>query len=324
MKILVTGGAGYIGSHVVKLLIQQGFDVVVIDNLSQGHIKAITQPAEFRKVDLIDYQALKKIIEDDLPEAAIHFAAFAEVAESVKNPKKYYLNNVLGSINLLNALIECNIKKIVFSSTCSLYGNPLHVPISEKESIKPINPYAKTKFIIEQVMHDYNISFGLNYVALRYFNAAGASMDGVLGESHKPETHLIPLILQVALGIREQIQIYGNDYPTIDGTCIRDYIHVEDLAEAHIKALNYILAENNSLIVNLGTGTGNSVNEVINLAEEVTFKKIRRIIAERREGDPAVLVADNRKAKEKLNWSPKYDLKTIISSAWNWHQNPKY
>ncbi len=324
MTVLVTGGAGYIGSHVVRLLIKKGLDVIVLDNLSRGHKASLPQNIIFKEVDLVDSEKLSTVIQKHKIESVIHFAAFAYVGESVENPEMYYRNNVSGSFNLINALKEKGVKNFVFSSTCSLYGNPLHIPISEEETTKPINPYAKTKLVIEQILSDYDIAYGMKHVALRYFNAAGASISGEIGESHFPEPHLIPLVLFTALGKRESISVYGDDYPTADGTCIRDYIHVEDLADAHVKALEYLNKGNSSQIINLGTGDGNSVKEVISVAEEITGKKIKSIIAARRAGDPAVLVADNKKAKEVLGWDPKFNLKDIIQTAWQWHQNPKY
>jgi UDP-glucose 4-epimerase len=324
MNVLVTGGAGYIGSHVVRQLLKQGHTVTIFDNLSRGHIESVPAEAKFEKVNLLDYKTLDEKLALYKIEAVIHFAAYAYVGESVENPGMYYENNVVGGINLLNALKKHNIKKIVFSSTCSLYGNPLKVPISEAESTKPINPYAQTKLMIENVLKDFDNSFGFKFVALRYFNAAGADFDGVIGESHEPEPHLIPIILDTALGKRKKIMIFGEDYPTSDGTCIRDYIHVYDLADAHIKALEYLMKGGGSEIINLGTGDGNSVKEVIAIAKDVTGKDIPAEIAPRRAGDPASLVADNKKAKTVLGWQPKYKMKDIVTSAWKWSQNKKY
>ncbi|MDP4173943.1 MAG: UDP-glucose 4-epimerase GalE [Bacteroidota bacterium] len=323
MNILVTGGAGYIGSHTVKLLQQKGHNVIVFDNLSRGHIEAVPEEVSFEKVDLLDFDSLSNALNKYEIDAVIHFAAFAYVGESVDNPGMYYTNNVSGSINLIKALNNKGVKKIVFSSTCSLYGNPEIVPISEKESLKPINPYAKTKFMIEHVLADFEISSGMKYVALRYFNAAGADFSGQIGESHAPETHLIPIVLQVALGKREKVSIFGDDYPTNDGTCIRDYIHVNDLADAHLRALQY-LNDGESQVINLGTGRGYSVKEIIDKAEEITGRPIKREITSRRPGDPAVLIADNKKAREVLGWNPQSGLTDIIKSAWQWHLNPKY
>jgi UDP-glucose 4-epimerase len=324
MSILVTGGAGYIGSHFVKTLKKNNFDVVVFDNLSRGHIESIPKDVAFENVDLLDYSALLQNLKKYKIDAVVHFAAFAFVGESVSDPKLYYINNVIGSINLLNALTRSGINKIVFSSTCSLYGNPLKVPISEDESIKPINPYAKTKHIIENVMSDFDTAYGLKYVALRYFNAAGCDFDGLIGESHQPEPHLIPIVISAALGKREGVSIYGADYPTPDGTCVRDYVHVYDLADAHLKALEYLNSGAKSDVFNLGTGDGNSVKEIIHAVEKISGKEIKSTTIERREGDPAILVADNKKAKEVLGWSPKYNLEDVIKSAWKWHNSQKY
>lgn len=324
MNILVTGGAGYIGSHVVKYLIQNNHNVIVVDNLSRGHKEAIHPKAEFINCDLRSYNELYKSLQNIKVDAVIHFAAFAYVGESVENPEIYYDNNVLGSLNLINAIKNIGVKYFVFSSTCSVYGNPEKVPISETESIKPINPYAKSKKAIEFVLEDYSVAYDLKYVALRYFNAAGCDFEGELGESHDPETHLIPLVLETALGKREKIKVFGNDYNTPDGTCIRDYIHVNDLADAHLKALEFLVNGGNSTVINLGTGVGNSVLEIIQNAEKITGKKIPLEIVGRRPGDPDILVADNTKAKNLLNWNPKHNLDEIISSAWKWFNNKRY
>lgn len=323
MKVLVTGGAGYIGSHTVKMLQERGNKVIVLDNLSRGHIEAVPEGVTFENVDLLDFDNLNRTLGKYEIDSVVHFAAFAYVGESVENPGMYYTNNVTGSINLIKALNNNGIKKIVFSSTCSLYGNPEVVPISERESLKPINPYAKTKYMIEQVLSDFEVSSGMKYVALRYFNAAGADFSGQIGESHEPETHIIPIVLEVALGKREKVNVFGEDYPTEDGTCIRDYIHVNDLADAHLRALVH-LEKNSSEIINLGTGFGYSVKQIIDKAEEITGMKINKQITTRRAGDPAVLIADNKKAMDVLGWKPRYGLDEIISSAWKWHQNPKY
>lgn len=324
MKVLVTGGAGYIGSHFVKQLLKSGFEAVVLDNLSRGHKESVPENVVLEEVDLKDFNSTSGILRKYSFDAVVHFAAYAYVGESVENPELYYTNNVVGTMNLLKAVKETGIKKFVFSSTCSLYGNPLTVPISEEESVKPINPYAQTKNIIENVLKDYSNSYGINYVALRYFNAAGADPEGEIGESHDPEPHLIPITLEAAQGKREKVYVFGNDYETPDGTCLRDYIHINDLADAHVKALEYLNEGNESDIFNLGTGDGNSVLEIINTAVRVTGKKIEYEIAGRREGDPAVLVADNKKAKKILGWSPQYNLEDIISTAWNWHSNQKF
>lgn len=325
MNILVTGGCGYIGSHFVKYL-QNNSDhkIIVFDNLSRGHIESIDSRVKFEQIDLLNYDELKLALNKYQIDSVVHFAAFAYVGESVQDPGLYYSNNVTGSINLIKAVSNAKITKFIFSSTCSLYGNPINVPISESESTKPINPYAQTKLMIEKVLADFDSSHNLKYVALRYFNAAGADFEGEIGESHNPEPHLIPIVLQTALGKRENIKIFGDDYETPDGTCIRDYIHVYDLADAHLKALEYLEKGNKSDFFNLGTGDGNSVKELIDKAREITGKNIKAITAERRSGDPAILVADNKKAKELLGWNPKYKLDDIINSAWNWHQNQKY
>ncbi|MCU0372475.1 MAG: UDP-glucose 4-epimerase GalE, partial [Ignavibacteria bacterium] len=257
-------------------------------------------------------------------DSVIHFAAFAYVGESVEKPEIYYKNNEVGSFNLINALKDCRINKIVFSSTCSVYGNPVNVPISESEPLKPINPYARTKLMIENILSDFENAYGINYVALRYFNAAGCSEDGTIGESHDPETHLIPLVMHSIMKEDKMLRVFGNDYETNDGTCIRDYIHVNDLADAHMKALEYLNSGKKSAVFNLGTGDGNSVMDIIRVTEEVTGLKARYDIVARREGDPAVLVADNKKAKNILGWQPEYTLKDIIESAWNWQKNKRY
>ncbi|MFA7361353.1 MAG: UDP-glucose 4-epimerase GalE [Candidatus Kapaibacterium sp.] len=322
--ILVTGGAGYIGSHTVKMLIEKGKDILVLDNLSRGFKEAINSKAEFENADLLDYYSLENVIKKYNIESVIHFAAFAYVGESVENPQLYYNNNVVGSFNLIKAITAKGIKKFVFSSTCSTYGNPVQIPISESETTKPINPYAKTKLMIENILEDFNTAYGLNYVALRYFNAAGCSEDGDIGESHNPEPHLIPLVLQSMTEKTRQLKIFGDDYETPDGTCIRDYIHVNDLADAHIRALDFLNNNDNPVVINLGTGDGNSVKDIINTSENVTGKKANFVINPRRPGDPAILVADNKKAKEVLGWTPKYKLDKIIETAWKWHLNKKY
>jgi UDP-glucose 4-epimerase len=324
MKVLVTGGAGYIGSHVVRVLLKKGYEVVIFDNLFRGHIESVPQGVAFEKVDLLDFDSLTFALAKYDIDSVIHFAALAYVGESVSDPGMYYVNNVIGSINLIRALAAKNVKKIVFSSTCSLYGNPEIVPISEKESIKPINPYAKTKYAIEQVLCDFDTAHGVKSVALRYFNAAGSDFDGEIGESHVPETHLIPIVLEVAAGRREKVMVFGDDYNTPDGTCLRDYIHVYDLADAHVRALEYLMKGGHSDIINLGTGAGNSVLEIICKSEEVTGKKIKYEIAPRRAGDPDVLVADNKKATSVLGWKPEYGIEEVIKSAWIWHAAPKY
>lgn len=324
MKIIVTGGAGYIGSHFVKRLIENGYQAIVIDDLSRGHIEAIHPEAAFKKTSLLNYKILSGIISDYKPEAIVHFAAFAYVGESVENPDIYYENNVVGSFNLIRASVNNGINKFVFSSTCSIYGNPEKIPIDESQKSNPINPYANTKLIIEKILRDFDSAYGLRSVCLRYFNAAGADMEGAIGESHNPEPHLIPIVMQTALGKREKVFIYGNDYDTPDGTCIRDYIHVNDLASAHIKALDYLNKGNKSELINLGRGSGNSVLEIIEKSRSITGRKVIYEYGARRKGDPAILVADNKKALNLLNWHPEFSIDDIISSAWKWHQNQKY
>lgn len=322
--ILVTGGAGYIGSHTVRLLMKQGYDVVIFDNLSRGNKESLPEGIPFEKVDLLDYEGLVNCIKKYDIQSVIHFAAFAYVGESMENPQMYYRNNVVGSYNLITAAKQCGVKHFVFSSTCSIYGNPERVPMSEELKTNPINPYARTKLMIENMLEDYDMAFGIKYVALRYFNAAGDSDDGSIGESHDPEPHIIPLVMFAALGKRDSIKIFGDDYPTPDGTCIRDYIHIVDLADAHIRALDYLSKVGTSQVINLGTGNGYSVKEIVDASRRITGKEIKAEIVERRPGDPAILVADNKKAKSVLGWFPKYDLEGILKTAWNWHKNPKF
>lgn len=322
--ILVPGGAGYIGSHTVKYLLKNNYEVVVLDNLVYGHKEAVLT-SNFEQVDLADKDAVDKVFKKYNFDAVIHFAAYTYVGESVANPQKYYWNNVVNTLNLLDAMIENNVKNIVFSSTCATYGNPQYMPLDEKHQQIPINPYGKTKFMMEQIMSDYETAYGLKYAALRYFNAAGCDTDGKLGESHDPETHLIPLVLKAIKGERDSITVFGTDYETDDGTCIRDYIHVEDLADAHMRAVEKIFETQQSHAINLGTGIGTSVKEIIQAAETVTGKKVPVEYGERRAGDPAKLYASNEKAKEALGWNPKYtDIKDIIKTAWIWEQNKKF
>ncbi|ECO3390791.1 UDP-glucose 4-epimerase GalE [Campylobacter jejuni] len=322
-NILVVGGAGYIGSHTLKHLLDNDYNCIVMDNLIYGHKQAIDKRAKFIHADLLDTFSLTNIFKQEKIDALVHFAAFAYVGESVVNPAKYYQNNVVGTINLLNAMLENNVKDIVFSSTCATYGEPQYTPIDEKHPQNPINAYGRTKLMIEQVFADYEKAYGLRHISLRYFNAAGASKDGLIGESHEPETHLIPLVLKAIKGEIPAINIFGNDYDTEDGTCIRDYIHVEDLALAHRLALENLYKF--SGCINLGTGIGTSVKEIISVAEIVSGKKCPINYAPRREGDPARLYADNKKAKEILSWEAKYtDIKDIIKSAWDWENNREY
>lgn len=321
--ILVTGGAGYIGSHINKELNKQGYETVVIDNLSYGHEDFVKWGA-LERVDLSNSREIKKVFQNYPIDAVMHFAAFTYVGESVEDPQKYYLNNLRNTLNLLKVMMEFEVEKIVFSSTCATYGDPLEIPITEDHPQNPISPYGRGKFMVEQVLRDYSQAYGLKYASLRYFNAAGADPDGELGESHQPETHLIPLILDAALGRREDIKIFGTDYPTPDGTCIRDYIHVTDLADAHIKALEYLENSGKSEVFNLGNGNGFSVREVIEEARKVTGRKITAVETDRRPGDPPILIGSSKKAREILKWEPKFDdLSQIISTAWEWHKNLK-
>ena len=318
--ILVTGGAGYIGSHTNKLLNKKGYETVVFDNLVYGH-KEFAKWGEFVLGDLNNIEQVRLLFEKYDIEAVIHFAAFAYVGESVKKPEKYYLNNVYNTLNLLKVMREYNCKYIVFSSTCATYGVPEKIPIDENHSQNPINPYGQSKLMIEKILEDYSKAYGLKYVSLRYFNVAGADIDGEIGEWHEPETHLIPNILDVAIEKKEYVEVYGTDYPTPDGTCIRDFIHVVDLAEAHILALEYLRKNQKSDVFNLGNGNGFSVLEVIKKVEEITGKSINYKKMPRREGDPPVLVADATKARNILNWKPKYNSSdTIIETAWDWHK----
>ncbi len=321
--VLVMGGAGYIGSHTVKHMLDNGFDVIVADNLVYGHIESVDKRADFVSADLADINSLNAIFEQYKIDAVIHFAAYAYVGESVSNPQKYYYNNVVGTLNLLQAMLAHNVKRIVFSSSCATYGAPQYIPIDEKHSQNPISPYGRTKLMIEQIFDDYERAYGLQHIALRYFNAAGCSSDGSLGESHNPETHLIPLVLKAIRGEIPNIKVFGTDYDTADGTCIRDYIHVEDLAAAHRLAVEKLGTYNGC--INLGTGLGTSVKEIITAAEKVTGKPCPSEYTSRRDGDPAKLFADNNKAKEILGWEPKYiNIEDIIKTAWNWEQNKKY
>jgi UDP-glucose 4-epimerase len=319
-EVLITGGAGYIGSHVNKGLSAEGFDTLVLDNLVYGHA-GFVKWGQFVLADLADMEQLRLIFRRHDIQAVLHFAAFAYVGESVIAPRKYYRNNVGNALNLLDAMMEFGVKKFVLSSTCATYGMPATVPIPETHAQVPINPYGRSKLMIENILADYDRAYDLHYVSLRYFNAAGADPEGDIGEWHVPETHLIPLVLDAACGGREAVQIFGTDYDTIDGTCIRDYIHATDLARAHILALRYLESGGTSTAFNLGNGNGFSVKDVISRAMEVTQREIRTAKAARRPGDPPVLIGDARKAGSELGWVPEYcDLDTIISTAWKWHQ----
>lgn len=318
--ILIVGGAGYIGSHINKELSKKGYKTIVFDNLSYGH-KEFAKWGIFQEGDLGNIEEIRKVFKKYKIEAVMHFAAFTYVGESVEDPQKYYLNNVKNTLNLLKVMLEEDVKYFVFSSTCATYGNPIEIPITEKHPQNPINPYGRGKLMVENVLKDYSDAYGLKYASLRYFNAAGADVGGEIGELHDPETHLIPLILDAAAEKREDIKIFGTDYDTPDGTCIRDYIHVTDLADAHILALEYLKNGGKSDVFNLGNGNGFSVKEVIDEARKITGKNIKATEAPRRPGDPPVLIGSSQKAMEILNWEPKYDdLASIIETAWNWHK----
>ena len=324
LKILVTGGAGYIGSHTVKVLGEKKFEVLTIDNLSHGHKEAVLY-GDFIKLDISEEKELTKLIEAFRPDVVIHFAAYIDVKESVTYPIKYYKNNTINTINMLEILVKHNVKNFIFSSTAAVYGVPTKVPIPENHDLNPINSYGKSKLFVEEVLKDFQLSYGLNYVSLRYFNAAGAEPKHRIGESHKPETHLIPLVLKVAKKEKKFIKIYGSDYDTPDGTAVRDYIHVEDLAVAHVKAVEYLIEKKESGIFNCGYGKGYSVKEIIEVAKKVTGKEIPIQICDRREGDPPVLVADNTKIRRELDWIPKYDdIEYIIKTAWEWEKNKRF
>lgn len=316
--ILVAGGAGYIGSHMTALLLERGYEVVVADNLSTGHWQA-AKGAKLRVGDLRDSAFLDRLFTEFKIDGVINFAAFSLVGESVKNPLKYYDNNVGGSVSMLKAMERHGIDKIVFSSTAAVYGEPEKQPIEETDRTEPTNPYGETKLAIEKMLKWSDKAYGIRYVALRYFNAAGSNTEVGIGEDHSPESHLIPLVLKTALGHRSHIGIFGDDYPTHDGTCIRDYIHVRDLAEAHLLALQYLDRGGVSDAFNLGSGDGYSVKEIIDTARKITGKEIPAIVEPRRAGDPGVLIASNKKAARILGWRPKRDLETIIADAWHWH-----
>jgi UDP-glucose-4-epimerase GalE len=320
MRILVTGGAGYIGSHAVRLFLERGHDVWVYDNLSYGH-RAAVPPERLIIGDLSETARLDHALIDRRIEAVVHFAAFAYVGESVRQPGKYYQNNLVNTLTLLECMRRNGVGRIVFSSTCATYGVPEQVPITEEEQQQPINPYGRGKLAVEWALADYCRAYDWGYAALRYFNAAGASPKGDLGEDHTPETHLIPLVLQAVLGLVPHVEIFGTDYATPDGTCIRDYIHVDDLAEAHLLALER-LGSGGEMKYNLGVGRGYSVREVIRAAEEVTGKRVPVKEGPRRPGDPPALVAAADKARRELGWTPRYtDLRTIVETAWAWHRS---
>ncbi len=318
--ILIVGGAGYIGSHVNKFVTIKGYDTIVLDNLSKGH-REFVKWGEFIQGDLGNTKLLERIFEEYGVDTVMHFAAFTDVGESMKDPHLYYNNNVKNTLNLLNAMIDAGVPNFVFSSTAAVYGNPLELPIDEEHPLDPINPYGRSKLMVERILMDYSDSYDFNYVSLRYFNAGGADPDGEIGEWHEPETHFIPKVLEVAAGKRSHVDIYGTDYPTRDGTCIRDYIHVMDIADAHWRALEY-LENGESNVFNLGNGDGFSVLEIIETCMEVTGKTIKVREGERRPGDPPKLISDSKKAYKFLGWKPKFDeLRDIIETAWDWQKN---
>jgi UDP-glucose 4-epimerase len=321
-KLLVTGGAGYIGSHTVRLLLQQGYDVAVVDDLSKGYRHNVPADRLFQ-MNIADTGALADLMRQTACEAVIHFAAFIAVGESMRVPEKYFANNVAGSLSLLTAMVQTGVKHIVFSSTAAVYGNPHATPILETSPIQPVNPYGESKVMVETLLRWFGEIHHVTSVSLRYFNASGADPEGRLGEEHEPETHLIPLLLR-AVVTGEPVTVFGNDYDTADGTCLRDYIHVDDLAQAHILAVEHLIGGGASGHFNVGTGTGHTVMETIRVVEEVTGKKAPYVIGPRREGDPPSLVAASGKLRAKLGWQPRYaDLRTIVEHAWNFARTPR-
>ena len=321
-KILVAGGAGYIGSHMVYYLIDKGYDVVVADNLSTGFKEAVHPQAKFYKGDTRDKKFLRDLFKKEKIDAVIHMDAFSIVPESVEDPLKYFDNNVIGVISLLEVMNEFNVRYMVFSTTAAVYGNPTRIPIHEDDPKNPINPYGESKLMMEKIMKWADKAYGIKYVALRYFNAAGAHPNGKIGEAHAKETHLIPNIMKAALHQNGEFHIFGDDYNTPDGTNVRDYVHILDLAQAHVQALEYMEKNNKSNVFNLGSSQGFSVKEILNTTEKVTKQNIKTVVSPRRAGDPDTLIADSQKAREILGWKPHYDnVDDIIDTAWNWHKN---
>lgn len=317
MVVLVIGGAGYIGSHAARALRRAGHEVIIFDNLSTGY-ESLAKGFELVKGDVLDAAALGRVLPQ--VDAIMHFAAHAYVGESVTNPKKYFRNNVEGGLSLLNAALDAGVKKIIFSSTCAVYGEPAKVPIEEDIPRQPVNPYGVTKLFFEQALEAYDRAYGFRYASLRYFNAAGADESGEIGELHDPETHLIPLAMRAAAGLGPALEVFGSDYPTPDGTCVRDYIHVNDLASVHVKALEHLAFDKDSFAVNVGTGTGASVQDVISAVEKITGNSVPHKIAPRRPGDPPALVANPAKAQSLLQWKATRGLNEIVSTAWNWEE----
>jgi UDP-glucose 4-epimerase len=317
--ILIVGGAGYIGSHTNKLLNRSGYRTVIFDNLRSGHREFVKWGA-FVRGDLADKDQIRRCFQTHPIEAVMHFSALACVGESVAQPGLYYQNNVVNTINLLEVMREFDVAQFIFSSSAATYGMPQQIPIPEDHPLQPINPYGRTKVMVEQILADYDHAFGVRHVNLRYFNAAGADPDGELGERHEPETHLIPIVMAAALGMRDSVSLFGTDYPTRDGTCIRDYIHVNDLAQAHLQALEYLRAQNRSASFNLGNATGYSVREVMEKVREISKRDFKVVEVPRRPGDPAILVSSSQKARDLLGWQPQFaDLEVIIRTAWDWH-----
>ncbi len=322
MNVLVVGGAGYIGSHCVRQLIAAGHRPVVLDNLAYGHRKAVAQEIPFYAANLGDTPTVLNILRQEKIELVMHFAAFCYVGESVTAPVKYYENNVVATLHLLDAMLQAGVKKFVFSSTCATFGVPERLPMTEDLPQAPINPYGQTKLDVENMLKALSTAHGLSFAAFRYFNAAGAAEDGTIGEDHNPETHLIPLAIQVATGKRANLQIFGTDYPTPDGTCLRDYVHVDDLSRAHIAVFDKLATPGARFFYNLGTGKPFSVREIIQAVEKITGKKVLVIESPRRAGDPPALFADSSKAQKELGWTPKYmDAESVIATAWKWHQS---